>query len=227
MTSPAMTAETIELLADVDPQRLHQRRHAELGLRASQRRHPSRVPRRRRVRRGTLRADRRPGVARRSDGGPRPERAEPVPDGPHRRGAGEPRGLEPRSVRRRARRRPGRRRGVGSRRDRHAQHHVVDGGRLPPARTRRIPTARRPHLLRRCRRGIGQRARRPVDGRPRARCHPGRLRAHRERRTSLGTERRLPMSASTWARRAWRGDGCACGARRDTGPRRSAATTRW
>ena len=110
-------------------------------------------------------------------------------DGPHRRGPGEPRGLESRSVRRRARLRPGRRRGVGTRRHRHAQHHVVDGGRLPPARTRGFPAARRPHLLRRCRRGVGQRARRPVDGRPRARRHPGRLRAHRERGTSLGAER--------------------------------------
>ena len=98
---------------------------------------------------------------------------------------------------------------------------VVDGGRLSPARTRRVPAARRPHLLRRCRRGVGQRARRPVDGRPRARRDPGRLRAHRERRTSLGAERGAVRRGATWARRAWPGDGCACGERPATAPRRS------
>ena len=42
------------------------------------------------------------------------------------------------------RRRAGRRRGVGPRRHRHAQHHLVDGRRLPPAGRRRAsgPRAR-------------------------------------------------------------------------------------
>ena len=100
----------------------------------------------------------------------------------------------------------GRRRGVGSRRDRHAQPHGVDGGRLPPARHARVPAARRPHLLRRRRRGGGQRARRAVDGRPRARRDPGRLRAHRERRAALaGRARRRYVGVNVGEKGvAWR-----------------------
>ena len=61
--------------------------------------------------------------------GQRSRRPDAVPDGPHRRRARQPRRVVARPVRRRA----DRRRGVGPRRHRHAQHHVVDGRRLPPA----------------------------------------------------------------------------------------------
>ena len=132
-------------------------------------------------RRAALRADAGPGVARRPHRGHRPDRAEPVPHGPHRRRAGEPGGWS--------------RDPFGG--------ELVDGevwGRgaidmlnltasmavaFRSARRRGLSAARRPHLLRGRRRGVGQRARRAVDGRPRARRDPRRLRAHRERRTAL------------------------------------------
>ena len=76
MTSPAMTAETIELLQalirngcvnDGTPSSGFEHRNADTA---------ARVPRRRRARRGALRADPGPGVARRPDRGPRPDRAD-------------------------------------------------------------------------------------------------------------------------------------------------------
>ena len=169
-----------------------------------------------------LRADAGSRLAGGAHRGQRPDGAEPVPDGPHRRRAGQRERLVARSVRRRA----DRRRGVGPRRGRHAQPHRVDGRRLPPPRHHRVPPARRPDLLRRRRRGVGQRARHAVDGRPRARRDPRRLRADRERRSAQRAEGATRTSRSTSARRASPGAGCACAARRVTARRRSRPTTR-
>ena len=78
---------------------------------------------------------RRARLARGPHRGQRSRRAEPVPDGPHRRRAGQRERLVARSVRWRA----GRRRGVGQGRGRHAQPHRVDGRRLPPSGRDRLP----------------------------------------------------------------------------------------
>ena len=183
MTDP-LTGQTVELLQTLIRNALRQRRH-----------------RRRRARRSATptccsrsssdsgldvqRYEPTPGRARwwRGIEGTDPGAPTPVPDGPHRRRAGEPRRLEPRPVRRRARRR----RGVGPWRGRHAQPHRVDGGRVPAPRPPRLPPAGDLIYFAVADEESGQRARCAVDGRPRARRDPCRLRAHRERRAPLRT----------------------------------------
>ena len=90
MTSPAITAETVELLQTMIRNALRQRRHGRVGLRAPQRRH-ARAPSSATPASTCERFEPTPGrvslVARIE--GTRPERAEPVPDGPHRRRAGQ------------------------------------------------------------------------------------------------------------------------------------------
>ncbi len=224
MTSPAITGETVELLQTLIRNRCVNDGTPELGRRGAQRRRARDVPRRRRPRRrsGTSRrrAGRRSSPASRAANPAAPSlclmgHTDVVPVNPER--------LEPRSVRRRARRRG---RGVGPRRHRHAQPHRVDGGRVPSPRRDGVPThgatsSTSPSPTR------SRGARTAPDGWPTtSRRDPRRLRAHRERRPALGTGRGSRTSASTSARRAWRGAGSACGARPATARCRSAATTR-
>ena len=206
--------------AGPDPQPLRQRRHARLGRGDPQRRPPADLPRGRRPRRRSASTPR-PGGRRSSPASRAPTRgARAVPDGPHRRRARQPRGLVARPVRRRA----GRRRGVGPRRDRHAQPHGVDGGRLPPPGHRGLPAQGRPDLLRRRRRGGRRRSGAPsgcstTTGTPSAptTCSPSSAAGRRSTTTATATSR------STSARRASPGAGCACTARPATARCRSAS----
>ena len=116
--------------AGADPQRVRQRRHPRLRRGDAQLRSARHLPRRRRPRRRTVHAAAGTRLDGRPDRGNRSRRSVAVPDGPHRCRAGESRRLAQRPVRRRG----DRRRGVGSRRHRHAQPHLVDGRRVPAAR---------------------------------------------------------------------------------------------
>ena len=89
-----------------------------------------------------------------------------------------PDGLVARPVRRRA----DRRRGVGRGRDRHAQHHRVDGGRVPAAGADRLAAEGHADLLRRRRRGGRRALGRRVDVRAPLGRDRQRLRAHRDGR---------------------------------------------
>ena len=197
-------------LAGDDPQRLRQRRHAESGLRAPQRRHPSR---RSSATPGfdvaALRADRRDG--RRSS--PASRARDPTAPSLCLMGHTDVVPVNP----------------EGWSRDPFGGE-LVDGevwGRgavdmlnltasmavaFRPCRDGLSPT-RRPDLLRRRRRGVGQRARRPVDGRPRARRDPRRLRAHRERRPALGAERGAVRRSERGREGRGLAPACGCGAR--------------
>ena len=143
------------------------------------------VPRLDRARHRSTSSRRRVGLARRPHRGQRSDRAEPVPDGPHRRRAGQ--------------------RDVAGHRDPFGGE-LVDGevwGRgavdmlnltasMAVAFRHLAATGFRPRwrpdLLRRRRRGVRQRARHAVDGRPRARRDSRRLRADRERRSAQRAE---------------------------------------
>ena len=114
------------------PQPVRQRRDARLGRGGPQRRPAADLPRGRRPRRAALRQPAGAHVDRRPHRGQRSRRPDAVPDGPHRRRAGEPRRVVARPVRRRA----DRRRGVGPRRHRHAVHHR----RRWPSRSASWPT---------------------------------------------------------------------------------------
>jgi len=74
---------------------------------------------------------------------------------------------------------------VGARRGRHAQHHLVDGGRLQAPREARLQTAGRPRVLRSGGRRSPRKARRPVDDRERARSGARGLLHHRVRRDAV------------------------------------------
>ena len=124
-----LTGATVELLQTLIRNQCVNDGTAGVGSRDAQRRRAAVVRRGARRDDRTMGADAGPGVVRRPPRGARPERAEPVPDGPHRRRARcTPHGLDARPVRRRAgHRRRRRRRGVGPRRRRHAQPHRLDG----------------------------------------------------------------------------------------------------
>ena len=210
--------------ADADPQPLRERRQPRLGIRVAQRRRAADLPRGCRTRRRPLRGPPWPGVGGGAHRGLRPVGAVAVPDGPHRRRARQPRGLEPRPVRGRA----DRRRGVGSRCDRHAQPDVVDGGRLPPFGALGIPAARRSHLLRRRRRGGGRGVGRGVDVRAPSRGDRRRLLRDRARRL---VDRRRARAAPRDRQHRREGHGvaqaAASPARPATARCRTAPTTRW
>ena len=168
---------------------MRQRRPARVGQRGPQRRPPADLSRGRRPGRGALREPARPDVDRGPHRGERARRAGAVPDGAHRRRTGQCRRVVPRPVRRRARRR----RGVGPRGDRHAQHHLVDGRRVPPARHRGLPAAGHADLLRRRRRGGRRTVGRGVHGRQPLGRGRRRVRAHRVRRLVADPRRRDPQ----------------------------------
>ena len=184
MTSPAITAETVELLQTMIRNGCVNDGTPELGLRESQRRHAARVPRRRRldVARFEPTAGRVSLVARMEGSEPGAPslclmgHTDVVPVNPEG-WTRDPFGgelVDGRGCR-----------GVGPRGHRHAEPDRVDGRGVPSAARDGVPTPRRPHLLRGRRRGVGERARRQMDGRSRSRRDPCRLRAHRERRPAL------------------------------------------
>ena len=158
----------------------------------------ARLPRGHRCRARRLRRAARPAIARRPHRRLRPDRAEPVPHGPHRRRAGHAERMGARSLRRRARRR----RGVGPRRHRHAQPHRVDGGRDEAPRAQRLSAAGQLALLRRRRRGSRRQVGRRVGARPRARHGRRGLRGHRVGRARDGHPVRASASRSPSPRRA-------------------------
>ena len=165
-----------------------------------------------------------PGLDRRPHRGLRPRRPDAVPDGPHRRRAGQSRRLVARPVRRRA----DRRRGVGAGRDRHAQPHLVDGRRVPAPRDHRLQAEGHADLLRRRRRGGRRAVRRRMDVRapPATRsaattCSPSSAAGRRSVTTAPAASR------STSARRGSPGAACASPARPATARCRSVRTTRW
>ena len=140
MTDAALTGQTVELL-----QHLIRNQCVNDGTTASGqevrtadvlRELPRRErPRSRGVRAGLGAGPREP---RRADRGQRSGRAHALPHGPHGRRAREPQDLDAGPVRRGA----GERRGVGARRDRHAEHHGVPGRRAPGAGAARLAPAR-------------------------------------------------------------------------------------
>ena len=177
--------------ADVDPEPLRQRRQPGVRGGGAQRRRPPELHRGSGRDGRTVRADAGPRVDRRAHRRDRSRRTLAVPDGPHRRRAGQPGRVGGGSVRRRGarhRQRPG---GLGAWCGRHAQPHRVDGGDVPRPRPVGLPADRRPDLLRRRRRGGRQRARRAVDGRPSS-------------RTRSAPPTRSPRAAGCTARRAAR-----------------------
>ena len=152
MAADASTGETTELLQTLIRNACVNDGSPDSGFEIAQRRCAPDVPRGRRARRRALRSAPWPRFGGGAHRGFRPVGAVAVPDGPHRRRARQPGGLEARSVRGRT----DRRRGVGSGGDRHAQPDLVDGGRLSPPGTIRVPATRRPDLLRGRRRGGGR-----------------------------------------------------------------------
>ena len=207
-----LTGETVELLQTLIRNQCVNDGHRRVRLRDAQRRRPADLRRGRRRRHRALGADARPRLVRRPHPGHRSRGALAVPDGSHRRRARQRRRLAARPVRRRA----DRRRGVGPRRGRHAQPHGVDGGRVPLARAARLPAQGRPAVLRRRRRGGGQRPRRALGGRRAPRRHPLRLPADRERRSA--SRQRGQSQHRRERRREGRGVATAAGARH-AGPR--------
>ena len=124
---------------DADPQPLRQRRQPGVGGGGAQRRRPAELHRGSGRDRRTVRADAGPCVDRRPHRRDRSWRTIAVPDGAHRRRAGQPGRVGGGSVRRRGARHRQGPRGLGTRRGRHAQPHRVDGGDVPRPRPVRLP----------------------------------------------------------------------------------------
>ena len=146
------------------PEPVRERRHDRVRPGGAHRRRAAQLSRRERARPAGVRAGlgagpREPGRPHR---GQRSDRAHALPHGPHRRRAGEPQDLDAGPVRRRA----GERRGVGARRDRHAEHHRVAGRGAPRAGAPRLAPARHPRVPGLRRRGGGRRPRRRLRVRP-------------------------------------------------------------
>ena len=187
-----LTGATVELLQTLIRNQCVNDGTRGVGSRDAQRRRPAVLRRGPRRDDRAVGADAGPGVVRRPARGARPERAEPVPDGPHRRRARARGGLVA-ATRSAA---SWSRNGDGV--DEVWGRGAVDMLNLTASMAvafrdladARRPAARRPALLRRRRRGGRQRPRRPLGRRPPPGRDPLRLPAHRERRPARRHARR-------------------------------------